>query len=30
MKACEAAWGTREFAIEDDQGHAVSCGERRP
>lgn len=25
----ETAWGTREFAIEDDQGHTLYFGERR-
>jgi catechol 2,3-dioxygenase-like lactoylglutathione lyase family enzyme len=25
----ETAWGTREFAIKDDQGHTLYFGERR-
>jgi catechol 2,3-dioxygenase-like lactoylglutathione lyase family enzyme len=25
----EAAWGTREFVIKDDQGHTLYFGERR-
>lgn len=25
----ETAWGTREFAIRDDQGHTLYFGERR-